>query len=210
MAAKSRHRLERAKSYDVLFCQNVTQVFGKHSFSLDNLLQNFYNKGLNSVKFTPNSLVLPNQTTDEPTLPAVDFREAEDKTVPRDKAESASADLFLSTQSIKPPIPPKPFQFPFKRAKKTIVCDNKQVFSGINLPEDANHASGIGVTGKPFMFRLGRKVQHNKTFNLESVVREKLSLDGIDLTLEPFSDKVSYLECTIYVFGLQIIECLCG
>ncbi|XP_062863636.1 SAM and SH3 domain-containing protein 1 isoform X2 [Trichomycterus rosablanca] len=201
----TRHYLKRAKSYDVLFCQTAPQFLQKHSISLDDLLPKLYQKEPKSTDFTPTSFmlfdsVLQNHTPANPEeltaqlattdkLPAVDSIEAEVKKIPIDKAESAPTDLFLSTQRIKPPVPPKPLQSPFVRGKKTTSFDNKHVSSNTHLPKNSDHASGIGLTSKPFMPRLGKKVQHNKTSNLESLVKDKLSLDGIDLTLEPYSDK---------------------
>ncbi|XP_007252037.3 SAM and SH3 domain-containing protein 1 isoform X3 [Astyanax mexicanus] len=85
-----------------------------------------------------------------------------------DTAVAENAPLY--THHIKPPVPPKPLPLPFTKGKET-------------SPDVAPWSS------KLFMQRLGKKPQHSKAADLESLVEEKLSLDGIDLTEEPFSDK---------------------
>ncbi|XP_072545416.1 SAM and SH3 domain-containing protein 1 isoform X2 [Salminus brasiliensis] len=99
------------------------------------------------------------------TFPSVNFLTAEVE----DEADTAgSVNAPLCTHLMKPPVPPKPLPFP--KGKET-------------SPDTAPWSS------KPFIHRLGKKAQHSKTANLESLVEEKLSLDGIDLTEEPYSDK---------------------
>uniref|UniRef100_A0A3B4BQI1 SAM and SH3 domain containing 1b n=1 Tax=Pygocentrus nattereri TaxID=42514 RepID=A0A3B4BQI1_PYGNA len=74
------------------------------------------------------------------------------------------------THHMKPPVPPKPLPVCLAKGKEI-------------SPDNAPGSS------KPFIYRIGKKVQHGKAANLESLVEEKLSLDGIDLTEEPYSDK---------------------
>lgn len=130
-------------------------------------------------------------TGDELTFPSVDSStDVESEDVPVDSAETSPSDPPLYPPRIKPPIPPKPLPPPFVNDKETTNPDNKHVFQSTLVSHKSDPASGIPKSSKPFIHRLGKKVQHARSSNLESLVEEKLILDGIDLTEEPYSDKV--------------------
>ncbi|XP_066524887.1 SAM and SH3 domain-containing protein 1 [Hoplias malabaricus] len=90
--------------------------------------------------------------------------------LPEDNARGIPGISPICVHHIKPPVPPKPLPVFFAKVKES-------------SPDSAPWSS------KPFIHRLGRKVQHDRTANLELLVEEKLSLDGIDLTEEPYSDQ---------------------
>ncbi|XP_026866995.2 SAM and SH3 domain-containing protein 1 isoform X2 [Electrophorus electricus] len=106
-----------------------------------------------------------------------------------DVAEAYPEDPPQCTQRIKPPVPPKPLPLPFVKDKE-VGPDNRDVSPGTSLPQLSDATPNIPRFSKPFIHRLGKKVPYGKTVSLESVVEEKLSSDGIDLTEEPYSDKL--------------------
>ncbi|KAK1793329.1 hypothetical protein P4O66_011711 [Electrophorus voltai] len=106
-----------------------------------------------------------------------------------DVAEAYPEDPPQCTQCIKPPVPPKPLPLPFVKDKE-VGPDNRDVSPGTSLPQLSDATPNIPRFSKPFIHRLGKKVPYGKTVSLESVVEEKLSSDGIDLTEEPYSDKL--------------------
>ncbi|MCI4382582.1 hypothetical protein PGIGA_G00016400 [Pangasianodon gigas] len=129
-------------------------------------------------------------TGDDLTFPSVDSStDVESEEVPVDSAETSPPDPPLHSHRIKPPVPPKPLPLPFVNDKGITNPDHKHVFQSTLVSHKSDTASGIPKSSKPFIHRLGKKVQHARSPNLELLVEEKLSLDGIDLTEEPYSDK---------------------
>ncbi|KAI5102455.1 SAM and SH3 domain-containing protein 1 isoform X3, partial [Silurus meridionalis] len=127
-------------------------------------------------------------TGDELTFPSVDSStDVESEEVPIDSAETYPPDPSLHPPRIKPPVPPKPH--PLFTDRETTNPDNKHVFPNTTIPHKSDMASDFPKSSKPFIHRLGKKVQHPQPTNLELLVEQKLSLDGIDLTEEPYSDK---------------------
>lgn len=213
-----------SQSYDALFVHPAPQRLWKRCLSLDDLLhdrilhtkdpedlrstlseasegavQRQHSAEIHVPAQTESSLPEETPTCDNPedasteldtgdelsaTFLSVDSisAEVEEEEVPVDTPKAAPVSAALCTHHTKPPVPPKPLQHPFARSKET-------------SPDGALWSS------KPFIHRLGKKVQHGRTANLESLVEEKLSLDGIDLTEEPYSDKVSHL---ILVHNLKL------
>ncbi|XP_036448662.1 SAM and SH3 domain-containing protein 1 isoform X2 [Colossoma macropomum] len=106
------------------------------------------------------------------TFPSIDSitAEVEAEALPVDVPEAGPGSAPLCTHHVRPPVPPKPLPVSLAKGKEI-------------SPDIAPGCS------KPFICRIGKKVQHGKGANLESLVEEKLSLDGIDLTEEPYSDK---------------------
>lgn len=87
-----------------------------------------------------------------------------------------------STQRMKPPIPPKPLPLPLLKSRDTGVGrTSSKTDSGQEVPRNS----------KSLIYRPAKKVHSGKMANLETLVEEKLCSDGIDLTDEPYSDKVS-------------------
>ncbi|KAI5618961.1 SAM and SH3 domain-containing protein 1, partial [Silurus asotus] len=128
-------------------------------------------------------------TGDELTFPSVDSStDVESEEVPIDSAETSPSDPSLHPPRIKPPVPPKPH--PLFTNRETTNPDNKHVFPNPTIPHKSDMASDFPKSSKPFIHRLGKKVQHPQPTNLELLVEQKLSLDGIDLTEEPYSDKL--------------------
>lgn len=144
-------------------------------------------------------------TGDELTFPSVDSStDVESEEVPVDSAEISQPDPPLHPHHIKPPVPPKPLPLPFVNDKDTTSPDNKPVFQSNLAVHKSDTASGVPKSGKPFHHRLGKKVQHVRSPNLELLVEEKLSMDGIDLTEEPYSDKV--FHNIIYTYTIIFIN----
>lgn len=128
-------------------------------------------------------------TADELTFPSVDSStDVESEEVPVDGAETSPLDPPLHQHRIKPPVPPKPLPLPFVHDKEATNPDRKHVSQSSLVLHKLD--SGIPKSSKPFIHRLGKKVQNVRLPNLELLVEEKLILDGIDLTEEPYSDKV--------------------
>ncbi|XP_058254806.1 SAM and SH3 domain-containing protein 1 isoform X2 [Hemibagrus wyckioides] len=204
-----------SQSYDELLCIPVPQGLWKRSLSLDHQMlhrKEPYNpEDLMPVQSIEHDIYSPaeqnetitsqacaNQedeseelgTGDELTFPSVDSStDVESEEVPVDSAESSQPDPPLHPHRIKPPVPPKPLPLPFVNDKDTTSPDNKPVFQSNLAVHKSDTASGVPKSGKPFLHRLGKKVQHVRSPNLELLVEEKLSMDGIDLTAEPYSDK---------------------
>ncbi|XP_047677766.1 SAM and SH3 domain-containing protein 1 isoform X2 [Tachysurus fulvidraco] len=204
-----------SQSYDELLCVPVPQGLWKRSLSLDH--QILYRKEpyipevlmpIQSVKpniYSPaeQNEAIPSQacanqddeseelgTCDELTFPSVDSStDVESEEVPIDSAETSLPDPPLHLHRIKPPVPPKPLPLPIVNDKETTNPDNKHVFQSNPALHKSDISSGVPKSSKPLLHRLGKKVQHVRTPNLELLVEEKLSMDGIDLTEEPYSDK---------------------
>ncbi|XP_030644395.1 SAM and SH3 domain-containing protein 1 [Chanos chanos] len=106
------------------------------------------------------------------------------KGVPSNSVGVTSRDPQPFTQYKKPPLPPKPLAL-------LSVLSNKpsNAVSNNSLPDRSVIIPDISGSTKPAIYRVGKKGQHAKTPNLESLVEEKLRSDGIDLTEEPYSDK---------------------
>ncbi|XP_076834653.1 SAM and SH3 domain-containing protein 1-like isoform X2 [Brachyhypopomus gauderio] len=104
-------------------------------------------------------------------------------------AEAHAEDPPKCTLRIKPPVPPKPLPLLFIKEKEA-GPDNKDSSPDLSLPQQLDTASNVPRSSKLFIHRLGKKVQHGKATSLESLVEEKLISDGIDLTEEPYSDKL--------------------
>ncbi|XP_067312208.1 SAM and SH3 domain-containing protein 1 isoform X2 [Pseudorasbora parva] len=91
-----------------------------------------------------------------------------------------------STQRVKPPIPPKPLPLPLLKSRDTGVW-KKEVSTSTS--SKSNSGSEVPRISKSLIYRPAKKVHTGKMANLETLVEEKLSSDGIDLTDEPYSDK---------------------
>lgn len=146
-------------------------------------------------------------TGDELTFPSVDSStDVECEEVPVDSAETSLPDPPLYPHRIKPPVPPKPLPLPHVNDKETTKRD-KHVSQSIFVLRKSDPASRIPRSSNPFIHRLGKKVQHVHLLNLELLVEEKLSLDGIDLTEEPYSDKVFHnIQEFIMFYGLLYLQ----
>lgn len=209
-----------SQSYDELLCVPVCQGLWKRSLSLDyqilprkepcnpedlmptqseepDALQQRYNPvQQNEAVMTQACANQEDEseelaTEDELTFPSVDSStDVESEEVPVDCAEISPPDPPLHPHRIKPPVPPKPLPLPFVNDKEMTNSDYKHVFQSIQVFHKLDSASGIPKSTKPFIHRLGKKMQHVRSTNLELLVEEKLILDGIDLTEEPYSDKV--------------------
>lgn len=99
------------------------------------------------------------------------------------------------TQRVKPPIPPKPLPPPLLKSRDTSTSSKTD--SGQEVPR----------ISKSLIYRPAKKVHSGKMANLETLVEEKLCSDGIDLTDEPYSDKVSFFSGLINVIYYRC--CLC-
>lgn len=222
-----------SQSYDELLCIPVPQGSWKRSLSVDyqilhrkepcnpedlmptrsvqpdDLLQMYspadHNKAVTSQAWASQQDESEELATgDELTFPSVDSStDVECEEVPVDSAETFPPDPPLHLHRIKPPIPPKPLPLAFLPNKETTNHDNKHISqSGLGFHK-SDTACGIPKSSKPFIQRLGKKVQHARTPNLELLVEEKLSMDGIDLTEEPYSDKVLHnIQELITFYGL--------
>lgn len=220
-----------SQSYDELHCVPICQGLWKRSLSLDYqihhrrepcnpedlmrlqsvepdaLQQNYSHAEQNEAVM---SQACANQedeseelaTGDELTFPSVDSStDVESEEVPVDGAET-SPDPPLHPHRIKPPIPPKPLPLSFVNEKETTNTDIKHVSQSILVFHKSGTASGIPKTSKPFIHKLGKKA-HARSTNLELLIEEKLILDGIDLTEEPYSDKVfHFIQELIMLYGL--------
>lgn len=230
-------RTRFSQSYDELLCVPVCQGLWKRSLSLDyqihhrrepcnaedsapaqsvkrNALQQNYNHTEQNEAVM--SQACANQedesedlaTGDELTFPSVDSsNDVESEEVPVDGAEISQdlhhPDLPTQQHRIKPQIPPKPLTLSFVNEKHTTNSDIKHISQAVYKSATA---SGIPKFSKPFIHRLGKKV-HARSSNLELLVEEKLSMDGIDLTEEPYSDKVFYYIQELFMFsGLLYYE----
>ncbi|KAF4084177.1 hypothetical protein AMELA_G00125590 [Ameiurus melas] len=207
-----------SQSYDELPCVPVPQGLCKRSLSLDyrilHVKEPYNPENLTPIQVEPDVLLercsaaeqneailcqaCANQedeseelgTGDELTFPSVDSStDVESEDVPVDSAKTSPPDPPLYPPRVKPPVPPKPLPPPFVNDRETTNPDNKHVFQSTLVSHKSDSASGIPKSSKPFIHRLGKKVQHVQSPNLESLVEEKLILDGIDLTEEPYSDK---------------------
>lgn len=105
-------------------------------------------------------------------------------------------DLPPSTQRRKPPIPPKPLPMPLLKSRDTGV-GRKEVSTSTS--SKSNSGPEIPRISKSLIYRPAKKVLSGKMANLETLVEEKLRSDGIDLTDEPYSDKVSVFSDLINV-----------
>ncbi|XP_053366007.1 SAM and SH3 domain-containing protein 1 isoform X1 [Clarias gariepinus] len=206
-----------SQSYDELPCVPVPQGFWKRSLSLDyqilhrdvqyspedftptqpvepdSLLERFSPAEQNEVITSHPCASQEDESEEQGTgdeLTSVDSStDVENEEVPVDSAETSPSDPPLKPHRIKPPVPPKPFPLPFVNDKESTNPDKKHAFQSSLVLHKADTTSGIPKSSKPFIHRLGKKVQHARSINLELLVEEKLSLDGIDLTEEPYSDK---------------------
>ncbi|XP_060790457.1 SAM and SH3 domain-containing protein 1 isoform X2 [Neoarius graeffei] len=199
-----------SQSYDELLCIPVPQALWKRSLSLDYQIlhrkEHHNPEELMSIQSVEPAALLQQRssteqnealksqacanqedeseelgTGDELTFPSIDSStDVESEEVPVDSTETFPPDPPLHQHSLKPPVPPKPFPLPF-------VLDKE--FQCILVSYRSDTASGVPKSNKPFISRLGKKMQHARSPNLELLVEEKLSLDGIDLTEEPYSDK---------------------
>lgn len=95
-------------------------------------------------------------------------------------------DLPPSTQRMKPPIPPKPLPLPLLKSRDTGIGRKE-----VSTIASSKSNSEIPRISKSLIYRPAKKVHSGKMANLETLVEEKLCFDGIDLTDEPYSDKVS-------------------
>ncbi|KAL0169614.1 hypothetical protein M9458_034210, partial [Cirrhinus mrigala] len=94
-------------------------------------------------------------------------------------------DHLPSAQRMKPPIPPKPLPLPLLKIRDTGV-ERKEVSTSTSKSNTVPEVPRISMS---LIYRPAKKVHSGKTANLETLVEEKLSSDGIDLTEEPYSDK---------------------
>ncbi|TSO25157.1 SAM and SH3 domain-containing protein 1 [Bagarius yarrelli] len=201
-----------SQSYDEMFCIPVPQALGKRSLSLDYQILHMKEQ-YNSEDLMPIQSLEPdghspaedaitsacaNQEDksgelgmeDELTFPSVhSSRDVESKEVAIDSAEASPPDPLLHLHCLKPPVPPKPLPLSFVNVIETANPQNKPVLQSILALHKSDTGSGITKSSKLFIHRLGKKVQHVQSPNLELLVEEKLSMDGIDLTKEPYSDK---------------------
>lgn len=104
-------------------------------------------------------------------------------------------DLPPSTPRMKPPIPPKPLPLPLLKSRDAGI-GRKEV--SISTSSKSNSGPEIPRISKSLIYRPAKKVHSGKMANLETLVEEKLCFDGIDLTDEPYSDKVSVFSDVIY------------
>ncbi|XP_057199197.1 SAM and SH3 domain-containing protein 1 isoform X2 [Triplophysa rosa] len=128
-----------------------------------------------------NSEESPSQSGPESPVKPLDY----DK-VQEDGAQGPLKDFSPSPQRMKPPVPPKPLPSPFLKNRETFNA-SRDFFTSASQPEMSGHE--VPQTSRPLIFRPAKKVQMEKTANLETLIEEKLSSDGIDLTEEPYSDK---------------------
>nr|XP_055027999.1 SAM and SH3 domain-containing protein 1 isoform X2 [Misgurnus anguillicaudatus] len=83
-------------------------------------------------------------------------------------------------QRMKPPVPPKPFRSPLL-SRETFIDS-----TSTSKPEMSTFRLDVSQTKS---LKLAKKVQDEKLASMETLVEEKLSTEGIDLTQEPYSDK---------------------
>ncbi|XP_017555406.1 SAM and SH3 domain-containing protein 1 isoform X3 [Pygocentrus nattereri] len=159
-----------SQSCDALVGLPAPQGLWKRCLSLDDLLQDRILHTKDSEDLRPthsegcDSALHTNIPAERPS-PVQTEAVVEAEELPVDGPEAGTG-----THHMKPPVPPKPLPVCLAKGKEI-------------SPDNAPGSS------KPFIYRIGKKVQHGKAANLESLVEEKLSLDGIDLTEEPYSDK---------------------
>lgn len=97
-------------------------------------------------------------------------------------------DLPPCTQRMKPPVPPKPLPLPSLKSvdagfgRKEVSTSTSKSNSGTEIPR----------ISKSLIYRPAKKVLSGKMANLDTLVEEKLCSDGINLTEEPYSDKVCF------------------
>ncbi|KAI2654125.1 SAM and SH3 domain-containing protein 1 [Labeo rohita] len=94
-------------------------------------------------------------------------------------------DHLPSAQRMKPPVPPKPLPPPLLKIRDAGI-ERKEVCTSTSK---SNTGPEVPRISKSLIYRPTKKVHSGKTANLETLVEEKLSSDGIDLTEEPYSDK---------------------
>ncbi|KAF4101928.1 hypothetical protein G5714_016728 [Onychostoma macrolepis] len=99
--------------------------------------------------------------------------------------EVPADDLPPSTQRMKPPVPPKPLPLPSLKGFDA-GFGRKDVHTSTTK---SNSCPEVPRISKSLIYRPAKKVHSGKTPYLETVVKEKLCSDGIDLTEEPYSDK---------------------
>lgn len=97
-------------------------------------------------------------------------------------------DHLPSAQRMKPPVPPKPLPPPLLKIRDAGI-ERKEVCTSTSK---SNTGPEVPRISKSLIYRPTKKVHSGKTANLETLVEEKLSSDGIDLTEEPYSDKVCF------------------
>lgn len=100
--------------------------------------------------------------------------------------EVPADDLPPRTQRMKPPVPPKPLPLPSLKGFDA-GFGRKEVHTSTSK---SNPCLEVPRISKSLIYRPAKKVHSEKTPYLETLVEEKLCSDGIDLTEEPYSDKV--------------------
>lgn len=145
-----------------------------------------YKRPYSFEKFRPAAEIQPERIEENPSEDLLKSEEVfanfESRVSVVEYEEVAVDDFPPNAARKKPPVPPKPLPLPLLKS-----TGMRPVSTGTS---GSNSSLDVPKISKSLIYRPVKKVQSVKMASLEILVEEKLCSDGIDLTEEPYSDKV--------------------